>query len=156
MGSVDLIDYQVGRREIPNFQVGRGKEMRLSESLRILEVSSCQQGVMIGEDSCGFADHVNEDDEKLNTLTIQEEDQRSILIIGGIRIFLPNSLSRGQRMCCRCNNRRRTTSGDCHDERKDIRSCPRRRGRNGADTDVYPCRRGGEFRRMAQIFQPGS
>jgi hypothetical protein len=30
-----------------------------------------------------FADHVNEDDEKLKTFTIQEEDQRSILIIGG-------------------------------------------------------------------------
>jgi hypothetical protein len=91
MGSVDLIDCQVGRREVPNCQVGRGKEMRLSESLRSSEVSSCQQGVLIDEDSCGFADHVNEDDEKLNTLTIQEEDQRSILIIGGIQIFLPNS-----------------------------------------------------------------
>jgi hypothetical protein len=28
-------------------------------------VSSGQQGVLIDEDSCGFADHVNEDDEKL-------------------------------------------------------------------------------------------
>ena len=37
------------------------------------------------------ADHVNEDDEKLNTLTIQEEDHRSILIIGGIKTFLPDS-----------------------------------------------------------------
>jgi hypothetical protein len=54
-------------------------------------VSSCQQGVLIGEDSCGFSDHVNEDDEKLNTCTIKEEDQRSILIIGGIKTFLPNS-----------------------------------------------------------------
>jgi hypothetical protein len=91
MGSVDLIDCQVGRREVPNFQVGRGKEMRLSESLRSSEVSSGQQGVLIGEDSCGFADHVNEDDEKLNTFTIKEEDQRSILIIGGIKTFLPNN-----------------------------------------------------------------
>jgi hypothetical protein len=33
---------------------------------------------------------------------------------------------------------------------------PRRRGRNGADTDVYPSRRRRAFRRMAQIFQPGS
>jgi hypothetical protein len=33
---------------------------------------------------------------------------------------------------------------------------PRRRGRNGADIDVYPNRRGGAFKRMAQIFQPGS
>jgi hypothetical protein len=28
-------------------------------------------------------------------------------------------------MCCRCNNRRRTTNSDCHDS--DIRSFPRRR-----------------------------
>jgi hypothetical protein len=82
MGSIDLIDCQVGRK---------GKEMRLSESLRSSGVSSCQQGVLIDGDSCGFADHVNEDDDKLKTFTIQEEDQRSILIIGGIKIFLPNS-----------------------------------------------------------------
>jgi hypothetical protein len=71
--------------------VGKGRKVRLSESLRSSEVSSYQQGVLIGEDSCGFADHVNEDDEKLNTFTIEEEDQRSILIIGGIKTFLPNS-----------------------------------------------------------------
>jgi hypothetical protein len=47
--------------------------------------------VLIDEDSCGFADHVNEDDDKLKTFTIQEEDQRIILIIGGIKIFLPNN-----------------------------------------------------------------
>jgi hypothetical protein len=91
MGLVDLIDYQVGRREVLNCQVGKGKEMRLSESLRSLEVGSGQQGVMIGEGSCRFADHVNEDDEKLETLTIQKEDQRSILIIGGIKELLPRS-----------------------------------------------------------------
>jgi hypothetical protein len=33
---------------------------------------------------------VNEDDEKLNTSTLEEEDQRCILIIGGISIFLPS------------------------------------------------------------------
>lgn len=43
------------------------------------------------EDSCRFENHVNEYDEKLNTFTIQEEDQRSILIIGGIKTFLPNN-----------------------------------------------------------------
>ena len=43
------------------------------------------------EDPCGFPSHVNEDDDKLKTFTIQEEDQRSLLIIGGIKIFLPNS-----------------------------------------------------------------
>jgi hypothetical protein len=44
--------------------VGSGKEMRLYESLGSSEVCSCQQGALIGENSCGFADHVNEDDEK--------------------------------------------------------------------------------------------
>jgi hypothetical protein len=47
--------------------------------------------VLIGKGSCGFVDHVNEDDEKLNTLTIQEENHRSILIIGEIQIFLSDS-----------------------------------------------------------------
>jgi hypothetical protein len=47
--------------------------------------------VLIDEDSCGFADHVNEDNEKLNTSITKEKDQRSILITGGIKIFLPNS-----------------------------------------------------------------
>jgi len=71
--------------------VGRGKEVRLSESLRDSGVSSGQQGVLIGEDSCGFAGHVNEYDDKLKTCTIQEEDQKSILMIGGIWVFLPHS-----------------------------------------------------------------
>jgi hypothetical protein len=64
--------------------------------------SSYQQGVLtdemeekerphLYEDSCGVAGHVNEDDEKLNTSITEEEDQRSVLIIGGIQIFLPNS-----------------------------------------------------------------
>jgi hypothetical protein len=34
---------------------------------------------------------VNKYDEKLNNSTIEEEDQRSVLIIGGIKIFLPRS-----------------------------------------------------------------
>jgi hypothetical protein len=81
MASIDLIDFQVGRR----------KEMRLYEGLGSSRVSSCQQGARIDGDSCGFLDHVNEYDDKLKTFTIQEEDQRSVLIIGGIRIFLPDS-----------------------------------------------------------------
>jgi hypothetical protein len=36
-------------------------------------------------------DHVNEDDEKLNTPIAAEEDQRCVIIVGGIQIFLPNS-----------------------------------------------------------------
>jgi hypothetical protein len=69
MRSVDLIDFQEGIREIPSFQVGKGSEMRLSKSLMSSEVSSDQQGVL------------------------KEEDQRRILIIGGIEIFLPSNLS---------------------------------------------------------------
>jgi hypothetical protein len=144
MGSVDLIDYQVGRREVPNFQVGRGKEMRLSESLRSSEVGSGQQGVLIGEDSCGFVDHVNEDDEKLNTLTIKEEDQRSILIIGGIKTFLPNNQVEASAHDESAAKKGKTTNKNCQ------------RGRNGVDTDVYPNRRRRAFNRIAQNFQPGS
>jgi hypothetical protein len=59
-------------------------------------------------------------------------------------------------MCCRCNNRRRTTSGDCYDEGEDIKIFPRRRATNGEDTDVYPNIRRGAFKRMAQIFLLGS
>jgi hypothetical protein len=87
----DIIDCQESRGEILDCQVGKGIRMRLFESLRSSEVSLGQQGVLIDEDSCGFVDHVNEDDEKLNTSTIKEEDQRCILIIGGIRLFLPRS-----------------------------------------------------------------
>jgi hypothetical protein len=34
---------------------------------------------------------VNEDDEMVNTSTIKEEDQRCIMIIGGIKLFMPSS-----------------------------------------------------------------
>jgi hypothetical protein len=34
---------------------------------------------------------VNEYDEKLNTYITKEDDQRSVLIIGGIKSFLPSS-----------------------------------------------------------------
>jgi hypothetical protein len=67
MKSLDLIDYQVGKRKFPNCQVGRGKEMRPSESLMNSEESSYQQGVLI------------------------DEVQKSILMIGGIWVFLPGS-----------------------------------------------------------------
>jgi hypothetical protein len=87
----DLIDCQESRGEILYFQAGKGIRIRLSESLRSSEVSSDQKGVSIDEDSCGFADHVNEDDGKLNTSTIREEYQRCIMIIGGIKTFLPSS-----------------------------------------------------------------
>jgi hypothetical protein len=74
--------------------VGRGK-VRLPEGLRSSEESSNQQGVLTDEmgenerphmyeESCGVVGHVNEYEEKLNTSIIVEEDQRSVLIIGGI------------------------------------------------------------------------
>jgi hypothetical protein len=64
----------LGSKKFSNFQVGKEKEMRLSKSLRILEVSSCQQGALINGDSCGFVDHMNEYDEKLDTSITKEED----------------------------------------------------------------------------------
>jgi hypothetical protein len=44
--------------------------MRLSKSLMGSVEGSYQQGVLIDEDSCWFANHVNEDDDKLKTCTI--------------------------------------------------------------------------------------
>jgi hypothetical protein len=94
-GSVYLINCQEGRGEILIFQVGKGEEMSSAES-------ACQQGMLTNgeeveeiphpyEDSCGTASRMNEDDEKLNTSTTEEKDQRISLIIGGVEIFLPSS-----------------------------------------------------------------
>jgi hypothetical protein len=47
--------------------------------------------VLRSGDSCGIENHVNEYDDKLKTCTISKEDQKSILIIGGIEVFLPSS-----------------------------------------------------------------
>jgi hypothetical protein len=43
------------------------------------------------EDACETTSRVNEDDEKLNSSTAEERDQRSVLVIRGIEIFLPSS-----------------------------------------------------------------
>jgi hypothetical protein len=83
-GSLCLIDFHGGIREIPYREVGEGEEMNSVES-------SYQKGVLIDEHSCGFVDQVTEEDEKLNTPIAAEEDQRWVLIVGGIQIFLPNS-----------------------------------------------------------------
>jgi hypothetical protein len=63
MGSTDLIDYQVGRGrgENPYYQVGKGEKMNS-------EVSSYQQVEMI-----------------------EKEGQKSVLMIGGIRVSIPSS-----------------------------------------------------------------
>ena len=100
--SVDLINCQEVRGDIPIFQVAKGEEMSSGES-------SCQQGVLTdgkeskerthpSEDSYGIAIHMNEDDEKLNTSITKEEDHRSVLVIGGIEIFLPRS--KGEASIC--------------------------------------------------------
>jgi hypothetical protein len=47
MGSLDLIGFQVSSRKFPNFQVGKGKEMRLSESFTNSVESSYQQEVLM-------------------------------------------------------------------------------------------------------------
>jgi hypothetical protein len=69
VSSKELLDCQVGNvmrslEDLIEFQVGRGKEMRLSKSLMNSEESSYQQGVLTGE------------------------GQKSILMIGGIKVFL--------------------------------------------------------------------
>jgi hypothetical protein len=145
MGSLDLIDCQVGNRKFPNCQVGRGKELRLSESLRDSGVSSGQQGVLISEDSCGFADHVNEDDDKLKTCTIQEEDQKSILMIGGIRVFLPDSPIEARA----CVADATTEGGQPTETVKEEEEMEQ-------TLMFYPRRRRRAFNRIAQNFQPGS
>jgi hypothetical protein len=60
------------------------------------------------EGSCRFADHVNEYDEKLNTSITEEGDQRNVLIIGGIRIFLPSraNASGSHEECCKVKQER--------------------------------------------------
>jgi hypothetical protein len=80
--------------------------MRLSEGLMNSEVSQNQPEELTeqmssgmdldqqmqlteDEDSCGFSSHVNEDDDKLKTFTIRGGDLRSLMMIGGIEIFLP-------------------------------------------------------------------
>jgi hypothetical protein len=109
MGSLeDLIDFQESRRKIPSCQVGKGSERRLFESLMNSAESSYQQGELV------------------------EVDQRSILIIGGIEIFLPSSLV-GARACVAGAATEGQPSRDYQrGERTDI--------------DVYPNRKRGEFR----------
>jgi hypothetical protein len=48
-----------------------------------------QMQLIEDEDSCGFPIHVNEDDDKLKTFTIREDNLRSLMMIEGIEIFLP-------------------------------------------------------------------
>jgi hypothetical protein len=88
-GSVDLIKFQVGRRDIPDCQVGKGEEMSSAEISFIDEEEEGERPHSDG-DSCKTVSHVNEDDEKFQTSITEKEDQRIVLIIGGVEIFLPS------------------------------------------------------------------
>jgi hypothetical protein len=86
----DLKDCQEGSRSIPYCQVEKDEQMGKSEGLMNSKVSRNQPKELTeDEDSCGFPSHVNEDDDKLKTFTIREVDLRSLIMIGGIEIFLP-------------------------------------------------------------------
>jgi hypothetical protein len=147
--------------------VGKGEEMNSAES-------SCQQGVLTGEreakerphsyeDSCGVADHVNEDDEKLNTSITEEEDQRSVLIIGGIQIFLPTSQAEAsigvvdaaerQPGVTVIGEKEQTSESSQVMERDNQLDC---HGGEGADIRHLPQQKKKSIQRIAQNFQPGS
>jgi hypothetical protein len=87
-GSVDLVEFQVGRGDIPDFQVGKGGEMILVES-SLIDEEEAEERPHPDEYSRRTVSRVNEDDEKLKTSIA--EDHRTILIIGGVEIFLPSS-----------------------------------------------------------------
>jgi hypothetical protein len=89
-GSMDLIKFQVGRGDIPDFQVGKGEETSSAES-SLIDEEEAGGRPHSGGNSRGTVSHVNEDDDKLETfITIEEKDQRDVLIIGGVEIFLPS------------------------------------------------------------------
>jgi hypothetical protein len=92
-GSVDLINCQEGRRDIPYFQVGKGEEMRSAKSSHLgvlTDEEEAERRSRSREDSHRIMGRVNEDDEKLKTFIVKERDQQTILIIGGVEIFLPS------------------------------------------------------------------
>jgi hypothetical protein len=112
----DLIDCQKGSNKFPVFQVGKGTEMGLSESLMEWKVSSIQPEVLIKMGSVdlivcqgssrkipycqvGRDKQVRLCESLMNSevsldqqmqLT-KEEDRRILIMIGGIYIFLPRS-----------------------------------------------------------------
>jgi hypothetical protein len=88
-GSVDLIYFQVARRDIPYFQVGKGGEMRSVESSLTDEEEEGERPRSDG-DSCRTVSRVNKDDEKLQNFIIEKDDQNIVMIIGGVKILLPS------------------------------------------------------------------
>jgi hypothetical protein len=85
----------VDRGDIPIFQVGKGEDMSSIKSLRqqgeLTDEEEAEERPRSDEDSHEIVSRVNEDDEKLKTSTIKEKDQRSVMVIGGVKIFLPSS-----------------------------------------------------------------
>jgi hypothetical protein len=63
----------VGRGYIPNFQVGKGEDMRSAESSLIGE-EEAEERPHSDEDLCRTASRVSEDDEKLKTFIVEKED----------------------------------------------------------------------------------
>ena len=105
MGSVeDLKNCQEGREEIPNCQVG--KELR---SLRdLIDCHEDSQGISHGQVGNGLRslrdEHMRLSKGLINLEVslnqpeemIEEEDQMSLLMIGGIQVFLPHSLGEAE------------------------------------------------------------
>jgi hypothetical protein len=65
--------------------------VEISHQLRGLTYEEeVEEGPHSDGDSCRIVSRMNEDDEKLQTFVIEEKDQRSVLIVGGVEIFLPS------------------------------------------------------------------
>jgi hypothetical protein len=68
----------VGRGDILDFQVGKGEEVNLVESSRQLrgltDEEEEEEGLHLDGYSRRATSHMNEDDEKLQTSTIEEKD----------------------------------------------------------------------------------
>jgi hypothetical protein len=82
MGSVDLIVWKEGSEHIPYCQVGRDEQMRLSVGLINSEVSWNQPEELTEQ----VSSEMNLDQQMQLT---EEEDMRDLLMIGGIKVFLP-------------------------------------------------------------------
>jgi hypothetical protein len=78
------MDCQEGSRKIPICQVGMGTKMGLFESLMNSEVSLDQPKELTEQMS-------SEMDLDQQMQLTEKEDQRNLLMIGGIQIFLPHS-----------------------------------------------------------------
>jgi hypothetical protein len=88
-GSMDLVKFQVCKGDIPDCQVGKGEEMSSTEGS--LAEEEARERPHLDGNLCKAMSHVNEDDEKLQTSITEKEDQKIVLIIGGVKIFLPSS-----------------------------------------------------------------